>query len=109
MQIWYVLGLNTIYGVAAALYVHKAIFDADGKACQDVQVYRGKQLICEVCVFWVSFIIFSFPQILFKILGKANLEDAIKENDEDEDEAEEVTEKKWTTQDAGINKIINDC
>jgi hypothetical protein len=89
-----VLGLNTVYGVAAYLYVHKARYDADGKACANVQVYRASQLTIEVCVFWITFIIFSFPQIWFKILGKANLEDAIKENDDDEDESEEVTEKK---------------
>lgn len=36
MWIWYILYLNTLYGLASYIIVHKARFDMDGKACADI-------------------------------------------------------------------------
>lgn len=95
IQIWYALGINTLFGLASYLYVHGARFSEDGKACADVQKYRGTHLMVEVIVFWPTFIVMSIPQLFIKCMKKETIEACIKENNgEEEEESEESIEKK---------------
>ena len=86
MGIWYILGLNSLYGIAAYLYAHKARFTQDGKDCADVQVFRSGFLYAEVIIFWLTFHIMSIPHFFFIFLKKDNLEDALTNGGEESEE-----------------------
>ena len=45
-------------------------------------------LEAEVIVFWVTFLIMSVPQIFIAILSKENLDNAMIEEDDEEDEGD---------------------
>ena len=49
-------------------------------------------LEAEVIIFWVTFFVMSVPQLFFMCMKKANLEDAIK--DEEEEEGAEGADEK---------------
>ena len=88
MHIWYVTGLNTLYGIAVHIYVHVVRFSEPGKSCADIQKYRANFLLTDVIVFWLTFHIMSVPHLFFICMKKENLEDALKDHD-DEDESED--------------------
>lgn len=86
MKVWYYSSPNTIFGLIAYIYVHAQRFSDDGKNCADKQPGRAQFLIAEVCVFWLTFFIASFPQFFIFVMKKDSLEDAIKKHEEDEKE-----------------------
>ena len=88
LHLWYILGLNVLFGIAVHIYIHVVRFSEPGKSCADVQTYRAAFLLCDVIVFWTTFVIMSFPQLIFCILGKANLEDASMNKAEEDEEGD---------------------
>lgn len=50
-------------------------------------------LMAEVIVFWVTFHVMSFPQVFFFFMSKENLDSALVEEGDDEDEGGEGEEK----------------
>lgn len=86
MPIWYMTSLNTIFGIACYITVHVVRFSGDGKLCADKQQFRADMLTAEVIVFWVTFLILSCPQIFLKFMSKENLEEALKEEEEEGEE-----------------------
>lgn len=98
--IYYALYLNTLFGLAAYIIVHVKRFGEDGKICADYQVYRAEVLMAEVIIFWITFFVMSFPQIILFFMKKESIEDAYqgpKEEEEGEGEGEGGDEKKWDT------------
>lgn len=93
MWIWYGLSLNTLFGVAAYIACHVYRFRASGKDCEDVQVYRAKFLVVEVIVFWVTFHIMSFPQLVMRLMGKQRLEAAMVEESGSDEEGSDKEKK----------------
>ena len=65
--IWYVLKLNTLFGIAAYCVAHARRFSEQGKDCamkdeaHSKQEFRAEVLIAEVIIFWITFIPMSFP------------------------------------------------
>lgn len=88
LPLWYILSLNTPFGIAAYIYCHVIRFSGNGLACAGNQQYRASMLQAEVIIFWVTFLIMSVPQIFIAILSKENLEKALVEGDEEEDEGD---------------------
>ena len=41
VRIYYWTSLNTLFGLAAYIYVHIVRFSPEGRACGDIQYYRG--------------------------------------------------------------------
>ena len=93
MHIWYLLGINTIYGIGCYIYIHTVRFSPDGKACADVQQYRAGHLLAEVIIFWTTFVIMSFPQLLLKTMNSKTLVKALEEPESDEDESDKKEKK----------------
>jgi hypothetical protein len=86
MLIWYVLGLNSLYGIATYIHVHATYFSGNGLQCREEQEFRANMLMAEVIVFWVTFLVLSIPHIFFLCMKAENLEDAINHDEEDEED-----------------------
>jgi len=43
-------------------------------------------LLAEVILFWLTYVFMSFPQIIIYFMKKANLEDALREKDSDDED-----------------------
>ena len=56
MLIWYITTPNAIFGLVAYIIAHTSRFSEAGKDCADVQLNRGKFLLADVIVFWVTFL-----------------------------------------------------
>ena len=85
IPLWYALSPNTLFGIAAYIYVHVARYSGDGVTCASAQKYRADMLMAEVIVFWVTFLVMSVPQIFIAIMSKENLDSALVEEDEEDD------------------------
>ena len=85
MPIWYLTSLNTLFGIAAYITCHVVRYSGNGMECAEEQKYRAAMLEAEVIVFWVTFHIMSVPQIFLKFMSKENLEDALKDSEEEEE------------------------
>lgn len=88
LPVWYVTGLNTLYGIAAYITCHVARYSGTGALCADEQIWRGDMLMAEVIVFWVTFHIMSVPHIFFFFMSKENLDSALVEEGDDEEGGE---------------------
>lgn len=86
MYVWYVLGLNTLFGIATYIYVHVVRFSEMGKSCSESQYYRGQFLLAEVIVFWVTFHIMSFPHFFILVEKKSYIEEKLNKPEEEEGE-----------------------
>lgn len=85
IPIYYITGLNTIFGIVAYIYAHAIRFSEVGKHCADIQVTRGAFLLAEVIVFWTTFHILSFPNFFLFIMKKDYIETALKKKESDEE------------------------
>lgn len=83
---WYLTTINTLFGIAVYITVHVVRFSGNGKECAEEQEFRAGMLEAEVIIFWVTFHIMSVPQVFLKFMSKENLEDAIKEEVEEEED-----------------------
>ena len=88
MHLWYLTSLNTLFGIAVYIYVHVIRYSGNGANCANGQIYRANMLEAEVIVFWLTFHIMSVPQVIYAFMSKENLEGALTEGDEEEDEKE---------------------
>ena len=43
-------------------------------------------MLAEVILFWLTYVFMSFPQIIIYFMKKANLEDALREKDSDDED-----------------------
>ena len=84
MLIWYVTLPNAIFGLVCYIIAHMVRLSSEGKDCALYQIGRGKFLLGDLIVFYVTFIFQQFPQIFFLMLGKKRLEETLKEADSDE-------------------------
>ena len=57
MIVWYITTPNAIFGIICYIIAHVHRFNAAGKACASVQPGRGKFLLGDVIVFWLTFVI----------------------------------------------------
>jgi len=86
IQVYYFLGLNMFFGIFTFIYSILKLTDSD-EDCKTNQDTRYVWLLADVIVFWVTFWLFSFPNvILFPIMGKKKLELGMKEPEDDDDE-----------------------
>lgn len=92
MWIYYATSINTFYGIAAYCYAHYARFNTYGKACADVQTFRGQFLLAEVIIFWLSYHFMSAPWLLMKLMKDETLDKAWKGGSDEEEEGEEGEE-----------------
>jgi hypothetical protein len=88
ITLYYILGLNSLFGIAAYLVAHARRFNAAGKDCagDEFQVYRGRVLIAEVVIFWTTFFIMSFPMLFLKFMSKQKVEKCYIGNASEEEE-----------------------
>ena len=86
MIAFYVSYINVPFGIAAYCFAHYQRFNEEGKACADVQIYRGNYLLAEVIIFWTTFFIMSFPMLFLVCMGKERIELALKGDQEDDEE-----------------------
>ena len=56
MIIWYITVPNAIFGLVAYIIAHTVRFSEAGNACSEVQLGRGRFLLGDVIVFWVTFV-----------------------------------------------------
>jgi hypothetical protein len=61
ISLYYILYLNTLFGIAAYCDAHARRYNDNGKLCAESQHYRAQVLVAEVVIFWTSFLIMSFP------------------------------------------------
>lgn len=87
--LYYIGGINTLFGVAAYIVCHVARYNDEGKACEDVQTYRASFLTAEVIVFWTCFHIMSFPNALLKFMKRESVCEALIEESGSEEEGGE--------------------
>ena len=93
VTLYYLLYLNTVFGFVAYLYTHAARFGSEGSACANVQENRALILLIEVIVFWVTFVVLSFPQLFLLCMKRENVEKAfIGKSEEEDNEGEEKKE-----------------
>ena len=83
LPLWYITSLNTLFGIAAYIYCHVVRYSGNGLACSGTQLYRASMLQAEVIVFWVTFLVLSFPQGFYFFMSKENLDDALKDEEEE--------------------------
>lgn len=93
IQLYYLLGLNVFYGFAVFIIAITKVTGSD-QDCKDNQETRYMFLLADIIVFFATFWFFEYPNlVLFPILGKKRLEEAMKDPDED-DENEGEDDKK---------------
>ncbi len=80
LPVWYISGLNTLFGLAAYIICHIVRFSGIGLLCYEAQKRRADILTAEVIVFWVTFHIMSVPQIFFLFMSKKSLESSLIED-----------------------------
>ena len=73
---YYILYINSVYGLVAYIIAHVKRFNEDGKECVDEQPGRAAVLLAEVIIFWVTFFLMSFPMLILKFMKKENIEKA---------------------------------
>ena len=86
VKIYYILYLNTLFGLAAYITAHVYRFGGDGPNCTDLQPERAATLVAEVVIFWTTYHIMNFPQVLLCLMSQANKEDAYNGPKEEEEE-----------------------
>ena len=88
ITLYYILGLNSLFGIAAYLVAHARRFNEAGKDCagDDYQVYRGRVLVAEIIIFWTTFFIMSFPMLFLKFMSKQKVEKCYIGNATEEEE-----------------------
>ena len=50
-------------------------------------------MLAEVILFWLTYVFMSFPQIIIYFMKKANLEDALREKDSDDEDEQTILKK----------------
>ena len=86
IKLYYILYINTIFGLAAYIMAHVYRFSGDGPDCSDSQPERAATLVAEVVIFWTTYHIMNFPQIVLCLMSHENKEDAINGPKEEEEE-----------------------
>ena len=84
MQVWYVMGLNSLYGLVVFLYAHAVYFSEIGVQCGTDQVFRYQWLMAEIILFWVTFFTFVFPPIIMRFMGKEKVHIQLYKPEEEE-------------------------
>ena len=85
MWIYYILGLNTLFGLIAVIYTMIVRFGTDGADCASVQTFRGEWLVFEIIIFWVMFFCYPGPILPLLCCKKEKHDAIINKEDDDED------------------------
>ena len=85
MWAYYALGLNTIFGIVALVFVHLSYF-GEGAYCKDAQPTRYTWLLVEVIFFWALFWFFQYPFWVLFCCKQEAVHDAINAKDDDDEE-----------------------
>ena len=56
MIIWYITAPNAIFGIICYIFAHVSRFSEAGKDCAEFQIGRGRFLLGDVIVFWLTFL-----------------------------------------------------
>lgn len=104
MHVWYILCINSLFGIAAYITCHVQRFNDDGKACADVQSYRSGFLLAEVIIFWLTFVIMSVPQLFFFCMKKDNLYKATSKREDDSENEDDVEDEDGEGEKAKLNE-----
>ena len=86
MHVYYVLGLNTLYGCIAAIWTAIVVFSDEGSACAEVQMERGAWLKIEVLAFVVLLILYPGPIVPLAFCNKEDHDEILNKDSDDEDE-----------------------
>ena len=89
MWIYYVLCINSLFGIIAIIYTMIARFSVDGTECAAKQVYRGEWLIVEIIGFWVLFFLYPGPIVPLRLCKKESHDDIINKDSDDSDGSDE--------------------
>ena len=89
MWFYYVLSLNTLFGVIAIIVTMVARFSEDGAACAEVQTYRADWLVVEIIVFWFLFFCYPGPIVPLYFCSKTSHDDIINKGSDDESGSDE--------------------
>lgn len=84
VSLYYVLYLNTLFGLVTYIIVMADRF-GNGN-CADSQPGRMQVLTVEVIIFFVTFVIMSFPQLILLCMSQKNKDEAWEGPKEDEEE-----------------------
>ena len=87
LSLWYLTGVNTLFGVVVFIYMHTVALGEDAKSCAENQPTRFEWLKYEIIYFWVFFGVFNFPMGVYRFFKKEKLSEWLKdeENSERED------------------------
>jgi hypothetical protein len=88
MQAWYVLAINSVFGLIGFIYCHIVYFGAAAKGCEENQPTRYQWLLVEIIIFWVTFFVFMMPPIIIRCFPKSNVHITLYRPDEDDEESE---------------------
>ena len=84
VSLYYVLYLNTLFGLVTYIIVMADRFGNEN--CADSQPGRMQVLTAEVIIFFVTFVIMSFPQLILLCMSQKNKDEAWEGPKEDEEE-----------------------
>ena len=87
VTLYYILGVNAIFGIVAIIMAHANAFG--NTECAGYYPTEANDFLIEVIVFWLTFWWTEFPMVLFfKFMKKSTLDEALKEEEEEEGEGD---------------------
>lgn len=89
MGFYYLLSLNTLFGVISVVYTMIVVFSEEGQDCAVVQMERGLWLKIEIITFWVLFFLYPGPVLPLRFCSKESHDEIINKKDDDEDGSDE--------------------
>ena len=89
MAVWYILCLNTIFGVITIVYTMIVVFSEEGAECCEAQIYRGWWLKAEIITFWCLFFLYPGPLLPLRMCSKKSHDELINRNSDDESDEDD--------------------
>ena len=84
MWFYYILSLNTLFGIVAIIVTMVARFSEDGQQCAEVQTYRADWLVVEIIIFWFLFFCYPGPIVPLRFCSKESHDAIINKGSDDE-------------------------
>lgn len=84
MWVYYLLAINTLYGVVAIVWTMIVVFSEEGQDCAYAQTNRATWLKVEIIAFWVLFFLYPGPVLPLRFCSKESHDSIINKKDDDE-------------------------
>ena len=89
MWIYYLLAINTLFGLIVVIYTMIVRFGTDGSDCAEVQEFRATWLLVEIILFWFLFFCYPGPILPLMFCKKESHDEILNKDDDDDEESDE--------------------